>query len=171
MATKKLAMMLLRSMRRCSEPNNGPCVTFGKLANESADELKVNIYPAAPSLCDPHDLSIMYFPTIILATLISTFNFVHAAPKGYKKYAFVLTGDSTTAANGGWGDGFCSILAVNTSCANHGKSGATTGTFSESRALDSALADVAFFAKAGKKTLVTVQFGHNDQKIVSPSPD
>jgi hypothetical protein len=111
----------------------------------------------------------MHFPTIALATLISTFNFVHAVPKCRKKYAFVLTGDSTTAANGGWGDGFCSILAVNTSCANHGKSGATTGTFEESGALDSALADVALFAKAGKKTFVTVQFGHNDQKIVSTS--
>jgi hypothetical protein len=43
--------------------------------------------------------------------------------------AFVLAGDSTTAVNGGWGDGFIQTLQVPANGKNLGHSGATTVSF------------------------------------------
>ena len=43
---------------------------------------------------------------------------------------FLLAGDSTTAPNGGWGDGFLSTaVAPESSGKNYGHSGATTASF------------------------------------------
>jgi hypothetical protein len=46
-----------------------------------------------------------------------------------KPPAFILAGDSTTAINGGWGDGFLSTLIGDSTGINIGKSGATTISF------------------------------------------
>ncbi|KAL0064265.1 hypothetical protein AAF712_008850 [Marasmius tenuissimus] len=90
--------------------------------------------------------------------------------------SFVLTGDSTTAKTSGWGNGFCgstspaiaSSLEPGTPCFNQAVGGATTGSFVEQghwkTALDRAKEEVA----KGRRTLVTIQFGHNDRRAGPP---
>ncbi|KAF9021445.1 SGNH hydrolase [Hymenopellis radicata] len=90
-----------------------------------------------------------------------------------KGASFVLIGDSTTALFGGWGDGFCgnasigtpSSLAPGTACVNAGRSGATTGTYVADGYWAAALEAIK---AQGQHTYVTLQFGHNDQKIAPP---
>ncbi|KIY66627.1 carbohydrate esterase family 12 protein [Cylindrobasidium torrendii FP15055 ss-10] len=90
--------------------------------------------------------------------------------------SFVLIGDSTTAPYGGWGDGFCgnasiplaAAVAEGTFCSNRGVSGATTGTYKANGHWDAALPIIANEVADGKTTYVTLQFGHNDQKIAPP---
>ncbi|KAF5391566.1 hypothetical protein D9757_002366 [Collybiopsis confluens] len=97
--------------------------------------------------------------------------------------SFVLVGDSTTANgtttdSGGWGDGFCggfttaelvnSSLAPNTPCINTAKNGATTGSFVADGFWNISLATMKTEVAKGRRTLVTVQFGHNDMKIAPP---
>ncbi|KAF8919175.1 SGNH hydrolase [Mucidula mucida] len=90
--------------------------------------------------------------------------------------SFVLIGDSTTALAGGWGDGFCgnasigtpSSLTPGTSCLNAGKSGATTGTYVADGYWATSLDAIKTQVAQGQHTYVTLQFGHNDQKIAPP---
>ncbi|KAI5861563.1 SGNH hydrolase-type esterase domain-containing protein [Durotheca rogersii] len=104
------------------------------------------------------------------------------APK--KTPAFFLAGDSTTAVDGGWGDGLLAALtpAARAPSANAGKSGATTASFVAEGRWDGVLALVRAHA-AEFESYVTIsedegraredsawanaassQFGHNDQK-------
>ncbi|POS69948.1 GDSL-like Lipase/Acylhydrolase [Diaporthe helianthi] len=77
--------------------------------------------------------------------------------------SFVLAGDSTTAVNGGWGTGFISFLKSPAKGTNIAKSGATTVSFVEGgywkKVMDQVKADAATH-----DVIVTLQFGHNDQK-------
>ncbi|KIK63043.1 carbohydrate esterase family 12 protein [Collybiopsis luxurians FD-317 M1] len=97
--------------------------------------------------------------------------------------SFVLVGDSTTANgtvldSGGWGDGFCggflpielvnSSLAPDTPCINTAENGATTGSFVADGFWNISLAAMQGEVAKGRRTLVTVQFGHNDMKIAPP---
>ncbi|KAH7105309.1 SGNH hydrolase [Auriculariales sp. MPI-PUGE-AT-0066] len=84
--------------------------------------------------------------------------------------AFVLIGDSTTYSANGWSRGFCASLSnVDAEyCQDEGVSGATTGTTFESGQFDVDLDVIRSFVADGKRTFVTVQFGHNDQKIATP---
>ncbi|KAH8083170.1 SGNH hydrolase-type esterase domain-containing protein [Filobasidium floriforme] len=88
--------------------------------------------------------------------------------------AFVLIGDSTTANNtvtpnsGGWGDGFCASLRPGVSCSNFGSNGATTGTIVDRGVYGDALGRVKEQVGMGKAVFVTLQFGHNDQKVGPP---
>ena len=89
--------------------------------------------------------------------------------------SFVLIGDSTTnngttLNSGGWSNGFCASLAsVSTShCINTAHNGATTGSTIASGQFNTSLAFIRGEVAQGRRTLVTVQFGHNDMKIVSP---
>ncbi|EJT75795.1 hypothetical protein GGTG_05725 [Gaeumannomyces tritici R3-111a-1] len=79
---------------------------------------------------------------------------------------FILTGDSTVAVGGGWGDGFLSfLLAPPAAGTNPAKSGATTVSFRAEGRWDAALAGVRAAAAAAEYgPVVTMQFGHNDQK-------
>lgn len=81
--------------------------------------------------------------------------------------SFVLMGDSTTATAGGWGDGFCKDVTSGTGCYNRAKGGATTGSFVAGGYFATAIADIKKEAAKGNRVLATLQFGHNDQKIVS----
>ncbi|KAH7105308.1 SGNH hydrolase [Auriculariales sp. MPI-PUGE-AT-0066] len=88
---------------------------------------------------------------------------------------FVLIGDSTTnngttLNSGGWSNGFCASLAdvENVYCMNEAHNGATTGSTISSGQFDHALDTIKTFVADGKKTYVTVQFGHNDMKIATP---
>jgi len=83
-----------------------------------------------------------------------------------KGAAFYLAGDSTTATQsaggGGWGDGFIRLLTNGASGKNFGKNGATTVSFRQGGFWGQVMSAVS--GAGGKKTYVTIQFGHNDQK-------
>ncbi|EJD48508.1 SGNH hydrolase [Auricularia subglabra TFB-10046 SS5] len=88
---------------------------------------------------------------------------------------FVLVGDSTTnngtqPNTGGWSNGFCAALAdvPRSACINAAHDGATTGSTIASGQFETALGFVRALVAEGRRTLVTVQFGHNDQKIAPP---
>jgi lysophospholipase L1-like esterase len=88
-----------------------------------------------------------------------------------KKAAFILAGDSTTASisanGGGWGDGFKNYTLISPSFAeNHGVNGMSTKTYVEigewGRVLDATTKYASNF-----NVYVTIQFGHNDQKLAN----
>ncbi|KAK3306176.1 SGNH hydrolase-type esterase domain-containing protein [Chaetomium strumarium] len=83
-----------------------------------------------------------------------------------KPPAFFLTGDSTTAVNGGWGDGLVATLRNGAMGRNKGHSGATTASFVAGRNWTTVLSLVND-NKAKYDCYVTIQFGHNDQKSTS----
>lgn len=68
----------------------------------------------------------------------------------------VLVGDSTVNAEGGWGMGFCAVLAPQVACVNEALNGRSSKSFIDEGAWAKALAD--------KGNYYLIQFGHNDQK-------
>ena len=74
----------------------------------------------------------------------------------------------TTPNSGGWGNGFCASLVPDTPCINTAHNGATTGSFVADGFFDISLAAIRNEVAQGRRTLVTIQFGHNDQKIAPP---
>ncbi|ETS84964.1 hypothetical protein PFICI_02989 [Pestalotiopsis fici W106-1] len=79
---------------------------------------------------------------------------------------FLLIGDSTVAVNGGWGDGFLSYLRNGAEGENRGKSGSTTASWKANGRWADLLTTVAD-EKDAKEPIVTIQFGHNDQKSLT----
>ncbi|KAF8896341.1 SGNH hydrolase [Infundibulicybe gibba] len=115
-------------------------------------------------------------PLVILTTA------VWALPSAVAPTSFVLVGDSTTANgttpnSGGWGNGFCgstltgniASVAAGTPCINTAKNGATTGSFVADGFFAISLATIKAEVAKGRRTLVTIQFGHNDMKIAPPA--
>lgn len=87
-------------------------------------------------------------------------------PRAANPPYFVLVGDSTVAVDGGWGDGFLSYIKDPADGINSGKSGATTVSYRADGSWDAVLEAVA--DNAGSfEAIVTIQFGHNDQKEAS----
>ncbi|KPM39579.1 hypothetical protein AK830_g6985 [Neonectria ditissima] len=94
---------------------------------------------------------------------------VQAAPqqsRDKKPPYFILTGDSTVAVNGGWGDGFLRDIKAPAAGVNPAKSGATTVSFKANgrweaviKGIEDQLGDFS--------PIVTIQFGHNDQKVMT----
>ncbi|KAL0942013.1 uncharacterized protein CTRU02_204776 [Colletotrichum truncatum] len=80
-------------------------------------------------------------------------------------YLFLI-GDSTVAVNGGWGDGLLSYIKDPARGENRGKSGSTTVSW-KSNGRWSALLKSINETKADYEPIVTVQFGHNDQKSLT----
>ncbi|KAI1099663.1 carbohydrate esterase family 12 protein [Jackrogersella minutella] len=83
-----------------------------------------------------------------------------------KPPALFLAGDSTTAPDGGWGDGLLATLISPAWGVNIGKSGATTASFSAG----GYWANVTEHLKDNVDKYdcyVTISFGHNDQKSTS----
>lgn len=68
----------------------------------------------------------------------------------------VLVGDSTVNAEGGWGKGFCAVLAPQVKCVNEALNGRSSKSFIDEGAWARALADQGNY--------YLIQFGHNDQK-------
>ncbi|KAL0939910.1 GDSL-like lipase acylhydrolase [Colletotrichum truncatum] len=112
----------------------------------------------------------------IATALVTALSSVSAAPvsevnplrvrQECKPPYFLLTGDSTVAVNGGWGDGFLSFLQSPADGKNYGKSGATTVSFRAAGIWNTVINEV----KANKDAfspIVTIQFGHNDQKAAA----
>ncbi|KAI0967250.1 SGNH hydrolase-type esterase domain-containing protein [Xylaria arbuscula] len=83
-----------------------------------------------------------------------------------KPPAFFLAGDSTTAVDGGWGNGLLAPLVQPAWGVNFGLSGATTASF----VAQGVWANVTSYLKTYAKeydAYVTISFGHNDQKADS----
>ncbi|KAJ0337760.1 hypothetical protein COL154_013000 [Colletotrichum chrysophilum] len=117
----------------------------------------------------------------IAATLVTALTSVSAAPFGEntevqarqdtKPPYFLLTGDSTVAVGGGWGDGFLRYVQSPADGKNYGKSGATTVSFRAQGIWDTVIGEVQA-NKDAFSPIVTIQFGHNDQKEAAGiSPD
>ncbi|KAH6652524.1 SGNH hydrolase-type esterase domain-containing protein [Truncatella angustata] len=106
-----------------------------------------------------------YFETI---ALLASLGCVQAATvvRGPKDPYFLLVGDSTTAPNGGWGDAFSDLAENGAEAENRGKSGSTTISWKTNGRWDDLLETVAN-VKADYEPVVTVQFGHNDQKSLT----
>ncbi|KAL2192467.1 SGNH hydrolase-type esterase domain-containing protein [Corynascus similis CBS 632.67] len=104
----------------------------------------------------------------LLTSLSSAFVAVAAAPftRQAKPAAFFLAGDSTTAVNGGWGDGFVALMQNGAIAENLGHSGATTASFVAGGDWGQVL-DLVEQNKDNYDCYVTIQFGHNDQKSTS----
>ncbi|KAI3609303.1 carbohydrate esterase family 12 protein [Moniliophthora roreri] len=112
--------------------------------------------------------------------LLTTSLFLVTTSKAAEQPAsFVLVGDSTTAhkqVRGGWGDGFCgseelgtsSVLEPDIPCFNLAHSGATTGSFVANGYWEESITTIKAEIEKGRKPYVTIQFGHNDQKIAPP---
>ncbi|KAF2867485.1 SGNH hydrolase-type esterase domain-containing protein [Massariosphaeria phaeospora] len=84
-----------------------------------------------------------------------------------KPVYWLLAGDSTTAPDGGWGDGFlATTVAPGSSGHNYGHSGATTASFRAGGDWGNVIKDVTTY-KDKYDVYVTIQFGHNDQKPAS----
>ncbi|KAH7393676.1 SGNH hydrolase-type esterase domain-containing protein [Cadophora sp. MPI-SDFR-AT-0126] len=88
-------------------------------------------------------------------------------PHKQKNAAFFLAGDSTTAINGGWGNGFITTITKGSFGINYGKSGATTVSFRAVGLWHTTVASVAKASELGYLPFVTIQFGHNDQKAAA----
>lgn len=74
----------------------------------------------------------------------------------------VLIGDSTVAAQGGWGPSLCGYHVTSAvACVNLAKGGRSSGSYRAERSWEIAMEEV----KGGgfDKTYVLIQFGHNDQ--------
>jgi hypothetical protein len=118
--------------------------------------------------------------------VVTPFLRVSAAPTDTgrdKPPAFFLAGDSTTAVNGGWGNGLLATLRSPAWGINIGQSGATTVSYQQGGNWTNITTHVEEYAKKFD-TYVTVsvssswgnkqvtadmprQFGHNDQKSTS----
>ncbi|KAF9871097.1 gdsl-like lipase acylhydrolase [Colletotrichum karsti] len=111
----------------------------------------------------------MRLPTIAatLVTALTAVPFSQAAAvlsrQDTKPPYFLLTGDSTVAVNGGWGDGFLRYVQSPADGKNYGKSGATTVSFRAQGIWDTVIGEVEA-NKDAFSPIVTIQFGHNDQK-------
>ncbi|KAK7409649.1 hypothetical protein QQX98_008164 [Neonectria punicea] len=103
-----------------------------------------------------------------LLTAAAVVSQARAAPqaKAEKPPYFILTGDSTVAVNGGWGDGFLRYLKAPAAGINPAKSGATTVTFKANGRWEAVLKGTE--DQLGDfSPIVTIQFGHNDQKVMN----
>ncbi|KAK1490277.1 oxidoreductase [Colletotrichum tamarilloi] len=103
--------------------------------------------------------------TSILA-LAATMTMGSAVARAKKPPFFFLIGDSTVAVNGGWGDGFLSYLKDPAKGENRGKSGSTTVSWKSNGRWASLLQGIND-TMADYEPVVTIQFGHNDQKSLT----
>lgn len=75
---------------------------------------------------------------------------------------FILVGDSTTAAHGGWGPAFCGErLSGAATCINLARAGRSSSSYRAEGAWALALSEMA--APGFAPVFVLIQFGHNDQ--------
>lgn len=76
---------------------------------------------------------------------------------------FFLIGDSTVAEGAGWGNGLLAYLKDPAVGENRAKSGSTTASWKSNGRWESLLEDIEANAD-DYEPIVTMQFGHNDQK-------
>ncbi|ORY70452.1 SGNH hydrolase-type esterase domain-containing protein [Pseudomassariella vexata] len=106
--------------------------------------------------------------TLTLSTLsaVTAIPTAQSAAAAAKPPAFFLAGDSTTAINGGWGNGFLTTLKSPAWGVNIGKSGATTNSFVAGGYWKNVMTHVKDNVDEFD-CYVTISFGHNDQKEAS----
>ncbi|KAF5025716.1 hypothetical protein F66182_2183 [Fusarium sp. NRRL 66182] len=103
----------------------------------------------------------MKFLSLISATLS-----LLASAEAAKSPYFVLTGDSTVATGGGWGDPFLAAIKSPGGGVNVAKNGARTDSFRDQGLWKTAIDAVKKNAPK-HEAIVTIQFGHNDQKTLT----
>ncbi|KAH8826629.1 SGNH hydrolase-type esterase domain-containing protein [Flagelloscypha sp. PMI_526] len=91
--------------------------------------------------------------SLVLISLVAS---VFAAP------SVILIGDSTVTDEKGWGPGFCSTTTGLAKCQNLSSSGKTTVTYQGTSEWTTAQA-----ACKTANTYATIQFAHNDQKVMT----
>ncbi|KAE8326246.1 SGNH hydrolase-type esterase domain-containing protein [Aspergillus sergii] len=101
----------------------------------------------------------------LVATLLSQ---VQGSPitRAAKTPYLFLIGDSTVAVNGGWGNGLLAYLKDPAKGENRAVSGTTTVSWKSNGRWDDLIASIESNA-ADYEPIVTVQFGHNDQKTLT----
>ncbi|KAL4947040.1 SGNH hydrolase-type esterase domain-containing protein [Aspergillus filifer] len=87
-------------------------------------------------------------------------------PRASNPPYFITIGDSTVATNGGWGDGFLTFVASPANGENRGKSGSTTVSWLANGRWED-LVETINETVSDYETIVTMQWGHNDQKSLS----
>lgn len=97
--------------------------------------------------------------------LSSSWGLVQATPtiRASKPPYFFLIGDSTVAAGGGWGDGLLPYLKDPAQGENRGEGGTTTESWKANGRWEDLIEGIEANA-SDYEPIVTVQFGHNDQK-------
>ncbi|KAI0424506.1 SGNH hydrolase-type esterase domain-containing protein [Xylaria sp. FL1042] len=100
--------------------------------------------------------------TATATDIVASLSVNHGHGRG-KAPAFFLAGDSTTAVDGGWGNGLLAPLIEPAWGVNFGLSGATTASFVAQGRWDNVTAYLKEYA-AVYNCYVTISFGHNDQK-------
>ncbi|GAW23414.1 hypothetical protein ANO14919_129730 [Xylariales sp. No.14919] len=103
-----------------------------------------------------------FFAALTATTTVASAG-IPAGHGGGKPPAFFLAGDSTTAVDGGWGNGLLAPLISAAWGVNFGLSGATTASFVAQGRWANVTAHLKEYAEA-YDCYVTISFGHNDQK-------
>ncbi|EPS38637.1 hypothetical protein H072_7607 [Dactylellina haptotyla CBS 200.50] len=103
--------------------------------------------------------------TTTLKTTTTTTKTTTAAASTSAASSFILAGDSTVTNDKGWGGAFCSQVSAKT-CTNFAHSGTTTVTF---KSLGDWAKLITAVKAASKPCYVLIQFGHNDQKVLTTS--
>jgi lysophospholipase L1-like esterase len=97
------------------------------------------------------------FATSIFGLSVSAAVGMAQAPKQVK---IVLVGDSTVAVGGGWGPGFCAVMAPQVACVDDALNGRSSKSFYDEGAWKKALAE--------RGDYYLIQFGHNDMPGKGP---
>ena len=95
-------------------------------------------------------------PILQCATAILAATALLPAQRKQQPIKIVLVGDSTVATGGGWGPGFCALLAREAACVDDALNGRSSKSFLREGAWQRALSE--------KGQYYFIQFGHNDQK-------
>lgn len=113
----------------------------------------------------------MQFLRLLLLPVLALTAAAAAPRRACQKAIFVLSGDSTTApqsaGGGGWGNGFKNTTLLAPSFAeNHAVNGRSTQSVLANGEWAGVLDAVTKYKSQGS-VYVTIQFGHNDQKLVN----
>ena len=105
--------------------------------------------------------------TALASLFLSALGLVHATPVARQTKApyLFLIGDSTVAEDGGWGNGLLGYLKDSAKGENRAVGGTTTVSWKSNGRWDDLLESVEA-SKDDYEPIITIQFGHNDQKVM-----
>lgn len=111
----------------------------------------------------------MKFSQLFLTSLAAatTVSGVAVTKKAAAPPYFILIGDSTVTDNAGWGGAFVDLIMGSAKGENRALSGKTANSWQSNGRWDQLLETVNETV-ADWEPIVTMQFGHNDQKSVTP---
>jgi pectin methylesterase-like acyl-CoA thioesterase/lysophospholipase L1-like esterase len=105
-------------------------------------------------------LPAIFYVSAVLAFIAPAAGQLRDYGRGTQHFRIVLAGDSTVNEGGGWGPGFCSLLAPNIECINLARNGRSSKSYIAEGWWKLVLAQQADF--------VLIQFGHNDMPGKGP---